>query len=98
MATGTQRLPPGDLPSSVWVLVATNLLPLAGVLLFGWDLGLILLLYWAESAVILAFSLGKLALTAGVAALFLVPFFLVHAGGFMGVHLVFLLVLFVDRP
>lgn len=85
-------------PASVWVLVASNLVPLLGVLLLGWDLGLVLLLYWAESAVILAFSLAKLASTAGLAALFLVPFFMVHAGGFMAVHLVFLLTLFVDRP
>lgn len=86
------------LPASVWVLVASNVVPLAGVLLFGWDLGLILLLYWAESAVILASSLGKLALTAGLAAVFLIPFFIVHAGMFMAGHLVFLLALFVDRP
>ncbi len=79
-------------------LAAANLVPLAGVLAFGWDLGLVLLLYWAESAVILAFSLAKLAMVAGVAALFLVPFFLFHAGMFMGVHLVFLITLFVDRP
>ena len=89
---------PRTLPASVWVLVASNLVPLAGVLLLGWDLGLVLLLYWAESAVILAFSLAKVALTAGLAALFLVPFFVVHAGMFMAGHLVFLLVLFVDRP
>lgn len=87
-----------DVPTSVWVLVASNLVPLAGVAVLGWDLGLILLLYWAESAVILVFSLAKLATTAGLAALFLVPFFIVHAGIFMLVHLVFLLVLFVDVP
>jgi hypothetical protein len=87
---------PEDLPPSAWVLVFSNLLPLAGVLYLGWDLGLVLLLYWAESAVILAFSLAKLAMRAGLAAIALVPFFLVHAGGFMGVHLMFLLFLFVD--
>lgn len=87
-----------QLPSSLWVLVAANAVPLIGVLVLGWDLGLVLLLYWAESAVILAFSLAKLAATAGLAALFLVPFFMVHAGMFMGVHLVFLLALFVEEP
>lgn len=89
---------PAALPSSLWVLVAANLVPLVGVLFLGWDLGLVLLLYWAESAVILAFSLAKVAATAGLAALFLVPFFMVHAGMFMGVHLVFLLALFVEEP
>jgi Family of unknown function (DUF6498) len=79
-------------------LVAANVLPLAGVLALGWDLGMVLLLYWAESAVVLAFSLVKVVLVGRLAALFLVPFFLVHAGIFMGVHLVFLLTLFVERP
>ena len=79
-------------------LLAANLLPLAGALLFGWDLGLILLLYWAESAIILLFSLVKVGLVAGVAAAFLIPFFIVHAGIFMLVHLVFIATLFVDRP
>jgi hypothetical protein len=85
-------------PASLWVLVAANVVPLVGVLFFGWDLGLVLLLYWAESAVLLVFSLLKLALTSGVAALFLIPFFLVHAGMFMGGHLVFLLAVFVAEP
>lgn len=88
----------GRLPLSLWVLAASNLVPLLGVLFLGWDLGIILLLYWAESGVILLFSLVKLAETAGLAALFLVPFFVVHAGVFMVVHLVFLLTLFVKHP
>lgn len=87
-----------ELPGTVWVLVASNLVPLVGVVAFGWDLGLLLLLYWAESAVILLFSLVKLSIVAGKAAFALVPFFLVHAGMFMGGHLVFLLVLFVEFP
>jgi hypothetical protein len=79
-------------------LVAANLLPLVGAVAFGWDLGLILLLYWAESAIILLFSLVKVGLVAGAAAAFLIPFFIVHAGIFMLVHLVFIATLFVDRP
>lgn len=85
-------------PASLWVLLAANAVPLLGVLFFGWDLGLVLLLYWAESAVILLFSLVKLSITAGLGALFLVPFFIVHAGMFMAGHLVFLLFLFIERP
>lgn len=85
-------------PPSLWALVAANLLPLAGVLLFRWDLDAILLLYWAESAVILLFSLAKLARTEGAAAAFLIPFFLVHAGMFMAGHLLFLSLLFLERP
>ena len=33
-------------------LVAANLLPVAGVLAAGWDVADLLLVYWAESAVI----------------------------------------------
>lgn len=85
-------------PTSLWVLLAANAVPLLGVLFLGWDLGLVLLLYWAESAVILFFSLLKLTVASGVAAFFLVPFFLVHAGMFMAGHLVFLLFNFVEQP
>lgn len=84
--------------STLTALLLANAIPLLGVAVWGWDLGLLLLLYWAESAVILAFSLVKVAATSGRAAFGLVPFFMVHAGMFMGGHLVFLLAIFVDRP
>jgi hypothetical protein len=91
--------PPGQgPPTSLWVLLAANVVPLVGVLFFGWDLGLVLLLYWAESAVLLVFSLAKVAMTSGLGAFFLVPFFIVHAGMFMAGHLVFLLAIFVETP
>lgn len=83
---------------SLATLLAANLVPVVGVIGWDWDLGLILLLYWLESAVILCFSLVKVAMTSGRAAFGLVPFFIVHAGMFMGVHLVFLLTIFIDRP
>jgi len=77
----------------VVALVAANLLPLGGVLWLRWDLGLVLLLYWAESAILLAFNLLKMA-RMGVAGLAAAAFFVVHAGMFMGVHLLFLVALF----
>lgn len=83
---------------SLATLLAANLVPVVGVIGWDWDLGLILLLYWLESAVILCFSLVKVAMTSGAAAFGLIPFFIVHAGMFMGVHLVFLLAIFIDRP
>ncbi|MBI2446017.1 hypothetical protein HYV43_06530 [Candidatus Micrarchaeota archaeon] len=45
---------------SVIVLLLSNAVPLVGVLFFGWDQALLLLLYWLESAVIGVFSLLKL--------------------------------------
>jgi hypothetical protein len=40
------------MPVSVLFLVGANLLPLAGVVLWGWDTFVILILYWLETAVI----------------------------------------------
>ncbi|MBI5226684.1 hypothetical protein HY994_05655 [Candidatus Micrarchaeota archaeon] len=45
---------------SVIVLLFSNLVPLIGVLFLGWSQGLLLLLYWLESAVIGAFTLLKM--------------------------------------
>ena len=41
--------------ASLATLVAANLLPLAGVVFFGWDAGVILVLYWAENLVVGSF-------------------------------------------
>lgn len=78
--------------------LAGNLVPLLGVLFLGWDLGLILLLYWAETGIIGALAILRIALTQGWAALFLVPFFCVHFGMFMAIHLVFLILFFLQGP
>jgi hypothetical protein len=47
------------------LLVITNLIPLAGVLWFGWDLILILGLYWAENGVVGVINVGKILLAEG---------------------------------
>jgi hypothetical protein len=79
-------------------LVAANLVPLIGVIAFGWDLGTLMLLYWLESAIIGFYNILKLAIVAKRGAFFLAPFFAVHYGLFMLVHLVFICVLFLrDR-
>ncbi len=79
---------------SALALIAANLLPLAGVLLWGWDLYGLMLLYWMETGIIGLFGILQIALTARWAALFMVPFFIVHFGGFMMGHLLFLTALF----
>ena len=81
-----------------WVvisLVAANLVPLFGVLLGSWNVGDIMILFWAESAIIGLFAIIKLGMAARWGALFLVPFFTVHFGIFMSVHFVFLYVFFI---
>lgn len=82
---------------SLAVLLIANLLPLIGVALWGWKLFDLIVLYWLETLVIGGFSIMQMALTAGWFALFVVPFFIVHFGGFMAGHLVFLNMMFGDR-
>ena len=87
-------------PVSAWVLVAANLVPLAGVLLWGWDVFPLLLLFWMENVVIGVLNVAKMlsadphdaALWAG--KLFIVPFFCVHYGMFTAGHGALLLSLF----
>ena len=86
------RLKPLGLP--VAAIAAANLVPLLGVLFLGWSLGDVLLLYWVESAVIGFFNVQRMLHAGGVVGLPLVLFFLVHYGGFMAGHMVFLQVLF----
>jgi Family of unknown function (DUF6498) len=87
-----------DVP--VITLVAANSVPLFGVLFLGWDVFSIVLLYWAENAVIGFYNVLKMAFAAvpcpaaQVAKLFFIPFFIVHYGGFTAVHGFFVVALF----
>lgn len=75
---------------SVVALLAVNAIPLVGVLFFGWDMFTLITIYWLETAVIGAFTLAKLAVLTRIAAVFLVPFFMLHMGVFMAGHWTFL--------
>lgn len=79
-------------PTAV-ALVAANVLPLLGVVLLGWDLREIMVLFWAESAVIGVYNVVKMIQVAGLAGVFVSAFFTVHYGIFMLVHLMFILAL-----
>jgi hypothetical protein len=70
-------------------LIGANLLPLGGVLVFDWDLGHVMMLYWAESAIVGFYTALRLCVVAKLAALAVVPFFVGHFGGFMAAHFVF---------
>ncbi len=72
-------------------LVLANLVPLFGVLRLDWDVGSVVVLYWAENLVIGFYTVIKLLLAAGPKGLFLVLFFIMHYGGFCGVHGLFVL-------
>jgi len=80
---------------STLALIGVNLIPLAGVLFLGWKLGDVMVLFWAESAVIGFWNVIKLAVVGKWAALFAAPFFVGHFGGFMAGHFLFIYYLFV---
>jgi hypothetical protein len=50
------------LPIAALLLIVVNLIPLFGVLFFGWSLFSILLLYWLENGIIGFFNIFKIAL------------------------------------
>jgi hypothetical protein len=102
-----ERIPPepsrGDFsqsPPSAWVLVAANLVPVAGVLLWDWNVFALLALFWTENVVVGLFFAARMlcadpadpALWLG--KLFMVPFFGVHYGMFTAIHGLFLFMLF----
>jgi hypothetical protein len=84
--------PEADLPPSAIVLVAANLVPLAGVVAFHWTVLSVLLLYWFENVVVGAFNVLKMAfanpksLASDAIKLLLIPFFIFHYGMFAFVH------------
>lgn len=88
------------------LIFAANLVPAACVLLLGWDVGLLMILYWLENLVVGAVNvlkMGAVAAAGGAAGiavgLFLIPFFVFHYGLFCTVHGVFVFTLFAgDRP
>jgi hypothetical protein len=80
--------------TSAVALVVANLVPLAGVLFFGWDLASIMVLYWVESGVIAFYTAMKIAIVGKLAAIAAVPFFVGHFGGFMAAHFLLIYGLF----
>jgi Family of unknown function (DUF6498) len=93
---------------SILFLLAANSLPILGVLAWGWDVFVLLVLYWLETATIGIWMIARVAIApAGsldpnaaddsqtkTPSLFLAGFFVMHAGIFMAVHMVFLWTLF----
>ena len=71
---------------SLLLLVLVNLLPLAGVLWFDWDVAALLLLYWSENLVLGFYTLLKMLTIAPVRGLGMGLFFCIHYGGFCAVH------------
>ena len=83
-----------NLRLSTITLVAANAVPLAGVLFWQWDIFSVIFLYWLESGVIGFYNIIKMAVIGKAQSFFLVPFFMIHYGGFMLVHLIFIIFFF----
>jgi len=88
--------PVGLTSISTMALIVANLVPLFGVILWNWQIGEIMLLFWAESAIIGFYNLLKMWIIGRWSVLFLGPFFLGHYGGFMAGHLLFIYALFLS--
>jgi hypothetical protein len=82
-------------PSSL-ALIGANLVPVFGVLILGWDLGNIMVLFWAESGIIGFYHMLKLAVTWRWLTLLLGPIFIGHFGAFMAVHFLFIYGIFIQ--
>lgn len=85
---------------SVIALVAANIAPVFGVLVWDWKVFPILLLFWVENIIVGLFNVLRLLLAAPdqslkwLAKLFFIPFFCVHYGIFCIVHGIFVIGLF----
>ena len=83
----------------VLFLIGANLVPLLGVVAFGWSLFELIFVYWLENGIIGAFNLARMATVQGGSAgpterLGRMAFFTVHYGMFWAVHGVFVMTLF----
>jgi len=90
------------------LLLLANLVPLIGVIYWGWDAFLLLMLYWMETAIIAFWTYVRItsvplttmlaeqsgSATPMASRVVVLIFFMVHSGIFMTVHFVFLWVLF----
>jgi hypothetical protein len=85
---------------SLVALVIANAVPILGVVFLGWTVFPLVLLYWIENVVVGGFNVAKLLLAQPrqpaywLGKAFLVPFFLVHFGGFTYIHGVLVIAFF----
>jgi hypothetical protein len=87
-------------PVSAWILLAANLVPVAGVLLWDWSVFALIALFWMENVIVgVFFALRMLCAdprdpALWAAKLFMVPFFCFHYGMFTAIHGMFVFTLF----
>ena len=83
---------------SVIALILANLVPVGGVLFFGWEVFSLMFLFWSENVIVGVFNLLKMMVATPfkLGVLPMIPFFAVHFGLFTYVHGVFILAIFGD--
>jgi hypothetical protein len=81
-------------------LLLANAIPILGVVFLGWTVFPLVLVYWLENVVVGLYNVLKLLFAQPrepvywLGKLFLVPFFIVHFGGFTYIHGVLVVALF----
>lgn len=83
---------------SLTALVVVNLIPLAGVFLWDWDVGSLVILYWSENIVIGLYTVVKILTHNPILGIPASAFFVIHYGGFCAVHGLFVLTFTMDEP
>ena len=96
----TAALLGGKLP--LIFIIASNLLPVFGILFLGWSMGSVMILYWVENVMVGFFTILKIVFAdeqagAWLARLPVIVFFCVHFGGFCTGHLIFIIALFMPK-
>ena len=81
----------------ITALILANLVPLVGVVFWGWNLSSIMVLYWCESAIIGLYSMAKLIVIAQWLSVLAIPLFWGHFIGFMAAHFLFINLVFINR-
>lgn len=76
--------------NSLLVLVLANILPILGVLFLDWKLDEIMILYWAETLIILFYHVLKNVVISPYAGLFSGVMTICSTGAFMALHLLFI--------
>ena len=83
-------------------LLVANMLPIIFAVVFGWEVGGVVVFYWIENLIIGFWAIWRIVLASGGlmpvvqhgGKLFLVPFFIVHYYGFCMGHGIFIAVIF----
>ena len=91
------------LDNDIILIIVANFTTIFGVIFLGWNLFLVLFLYWIESAIIGFYNIFKISLSKRFGPMialkiFIIPFFIFHYGIFMLAHLMFIYAITAPNP